>query len=245
MGRFLNCDDTAILLATQGETHNANLFAYCNNNPVNSTDPTGKYSPSKAQKYADAWWDSYNPNYKKNTSDCANFVSQCLYAGGLSSMTASWNNIYFKVQVGTYYEKVGFWYIKMPIYQNFGNISGAWGQTNKLRSWLLKNNYAEEFVFCNKDELYLLAFFLLCIDYQPCMIVGFLDWGDDNDTDSTKYNHSVILGEVSPIDLEIYYYGHTAARNGRRLQNGKINSSLQDIFNNHPNAEISLCVIKR
>ncbi len=40
-GRFLNCDDTAILLSTQGETHNANLFAYCANNPVNRVDYTG------------------------------------------------------------------------------------------------------------------------------------------------------------------------------------------------------------
>ena len=40
-GRFINCDDTHILLATQGETHNANLFAYCNNNPVNRVDEKG------------------------------------------------------------------------------------------------------------------------------------------------------------------------------------------------------------
>ena len=40
-GRFLNCDDTNILLTTQGETHNANLFAYCDNNPVNRVDYTG------------------------------------------------------------------------------------------------------------------------------------------------------------------------------------------------------------
>lgn len=46
-GRFLNCDDTAILLATQGETHNANLFAYCNNNPVNRVDYNGQKSESK------------------------------------------------------------------------------------------------------------------------------------------------------------------------------------------------------
>lgn len=40
-GRFLNCDDTSILLATQGTTHGANLFAYCNNDPVNWIDPSG------------------------------------------------------------------------------------------------------------------------------------------------------------------------------------------------------------
>ena len=47
-GRFINCDDTNILLATQGETHGANLFAYCNNNPVNRVDYTGMKSTSSA-----------------------------------------------------------------------------------------------------------------------------------------------------------------------------------------------------
>ena len=62
-GRFLNCDDTAILLSTQGQTHNANLFAYCANNPVNKSDETGywaedvhngyfsEYSIFRANKY--------------------------------------------------------------------------------------------------------------------------------------------------------------------------------------------------
>ena len=41
-GRFLNVDDTNILLATQGEALGANLFAYCNNDPVNYIDTTGQ-----------------------------------------------------------------------------------------------------------------------------------------------------------------------------------------------------------
>ena len=43
-GRFLNCDDTSILLATQGETHGANLFAYCGNDPINRVDYSGMNS---------------------------------------------------------------------------------------------------------------------------------------------------------------------------------------------------------
>ena len=43
-GRFLNCDDTSILLGTQGETHNANMFAYCSNNPINRVDYSGRDS---------------------------------------------------------------------------------------------------------------------------------------------------------------------------------------------------------
>ena len=37
----MNVDDTSILLATQGTSHGANLFAYCENNPVNQVDYTG------------------------------------------------------------------------------------------------------------------------------------------------------------------------------------------------------------
>ncbi len=41
MGRFINTDDTQIAIATQGEVLGANLFAYCNNNPVNYVDYSG------------------------------------------------------------------------------------------------------------------------------------------------------------------------------------------------------------
>ena len=40
-GRFLNADTIEILEATQGTSLGANLFAYCNNNPVFRVDPTG------------------------------------------------------------------------------------------------------------------------------------------------------------------------------------------------------------
>lgn len=40
-GRFINADDTLLLELTTGAIHGANLFAYCNNDPVNHVDPTG------------------------------------------------------------------------------------------------------------------------------------------------------------------------------------------------------------
>ncbi len=43
-GRFLNVDDTDILEVTQGTSLGANLFAYCNNNPVMNVDYSGESS---------------------------------------------------------------------------------------------------------------------------------------------------------------------------------------------------------
>ena len=40
-GRFLNVDDTAILLSSVGQIKGANLFIYCGNNPVNMVDYSG------------------------------------------------------------------------------------------------------------------------------------------------------------------------------------------------------------
>ncbi|OIJ17056.1 hypothetical protein BKP37_00510 [Anaerobacillus alkalilacustris] len=40
------------------------------------------YSRLEAVRYAERWWDDYNPNYKKFENNCTNFVSQCIHAGG-------------------------------------------------------------------------------------------------------------------------------------------------------------------
>ena len=43
------------------------------------------YDPQAAANYADTWWNGRNPAYHDyGDYDCANFVSQCLIAGGLS-----------------------------------------------------------------------------------------------------------------------------------------------------------------
>ena len=52
------------------------------------------YNPSSAVAYAKQYWNNYNPNYPNYNSsggDCANFVSQCLYAGGIPQ-DGTWYN---------------------------------------------------------------------------------------------------------------------------------------------------------
>ncbi|WP_205599218.1 amidase domain-containing protein [Oceanobacillus halotolerans] len=40
------------------------------------------YDRLAAVKYAERWWNSYNPDYKQFDVDCTNFISQSLHAGG-------------------------------------------------------------------------------------------------------------------------------------------------------------------
>jgi hypothetical protein len=41
-----------------------------------------EYNRLKVVQYAERWWNSYNPAYKKFEVDCTNFISQCLHTGG-------------------------------------------------------------------------------------------------------------------------------------------------------------------
>lgn len=42
---------------------------------------TYQYNRLKAVQYAEKWWNTYNPAYRKFENDCTNYISQCLHAG--------------------------------------------------------------------------------------------------------------------------------------------------------------------
>lgn len=43
----------------------------------------GGYRADKAVAYAERYWNTTNPAYPRFNDDCTNFISQCLYAGGI------------------------------------------------------------------------------------------------------------------------------------------------------------------
>ncbi|QQK81880.1 amidase domain-containing protein [Salicibibacter cibi] len=52
------------------------------NDSRNSLERTPNYNRLEAVKYAERWWNAYNPQYRHFTDNCTNFISQCLKAGG-------------------------------------------------------------------------------------------------------------------------------------------------------------------
>ena len=82
--RFINADSYA---STGQGFIGTNMFAYCRNDPVFRVDQTGNYDRDAAVEYADEWNDDANTDeyefFGGRGGDCANFVSQCLKAGGI------------------------------------------------------------------------------------------------------------------------------------------------------------------
>ncbi|HET7579816.1 MAG TPA: amidase domain-containing protein [Bacillales bacterium] len=50
--------------------------------PLRSGRRGFQYRRLEAVRYADRWWNGYNPQYQSFDVDCTNYISQCLRAGG-------------------------------------------------------------------------------------------------------------------------------------------------------------------
>jgi hypothetical protein len=74
------------------------------------------YDRHAAVQYAERWWNSYNPEFRKFDVDCTNYVSQCLYAGG----APMW---------GAPNREQGWWYGE-------SNWSFSWAVAHSLRWYL-------------------------------------------------------------------------------------------------------------
>ena len=205
-GRFINADDFDMLQYGVG-----NLFAYCDNNPVNFIDHTGNYSVNNALSYAKKWWNGKNSKYRYYTfGDCANFVSQCLYAGGLHKMDgvgrkSGWHS--YKKTKKVLFIKYTSW-----------DISESWSLVKGLQTWLIHTMHYRQHLITSKSEL---TKIIKNGSLKPGAVVLM----------STKYNgrlnHAVIVGRVTKSNA--YYYAHTSNRDANSNDYGLI-----DYFNDAP-----------
>jgi len=91
-------------------------------------DVRGRYDRVRAYKYAELWWNSFNPAYQNmKGNDCTNYISQVLHAGGIP-------------MVNTGNKNSGWWYRagKAPSW------SYSWTVAHSLRLALTKLMKARE-----------------------------------------------------------------------------------------------------
>ncbi|MFC7391592.1 amidase domain-containing protein [Scopulibacillus cellulosilyticus] len=104
-----------------------------------------KYNRLKAVKYADQWWDSFNPEFQGFDVDCTNYVSQCIFAGGAPMK-------------GKYNKSSGWWY-------EGKSWSYSWTVANAFRLYLNHVNNHLGAVAVEKPEQ-LVPGDVICYDFQ-------------------------------------------------------------------------------
>ncbi|MHA6251592.1 amidase domain-containing protein [Oceanobacillus sp. CAU 1775] len=84
--------------------------------PKDTSRQTFSYDRAEAVRYAERWWNDYNPAFRRFADDCTNYISQCLLAGG-APMRGAPNR------------EVGWWY-------QGDNWSFSWSVAHSLRWYL-------------------------------------------------------------------------------------------------------------
>ena len=210
-GRFVNedayCDTQTSIIST-------NMFAYCANSPVSQIDPDGFYNRTNAVKYARKWtgytnWNIiiFNPKFHFYINgDCANFVSQCINAGGIK-MTNSW------------YSK-GF--LKR-------NISESWRLVSKQMDYFNQEKYCKGVsvsYFYDDDSKKDIANKLKTISNE--LKVGDVLYMDLIRNDETKYVHAAIITAIQ--NGIIYYAAHTSNKSKQNLADSVYNNKISQIY---------------
>jgi hypothetical protein len=91
----------------------------CSLAALSPTAWAGSYNRSAATAYADQYWSSYNPNYPSFPSDCTNYASQVLNAGGFPQ------NVDYNLHTGMPQSTTddSYWFYQGGVYSNSWSVA--------------------------------------------------------------------------------------------------------------------------
>jgi hypothetical protein len=177
---------------------NLHTYHYAGNNPVKYIDPDGNYDRQAAVAYATQWATARNPGYYSYRTDCANFVSQSLSAGGIR-MTGSWHS-YSETSLddfGLYSMQHKDW-----------DVTLSWSKVQELFDYFSdpQKGYSDGMVTVDKNNLSAVA---NNGEVQVGDIIIFA--GKNGDT----HHHAAIVTGIK--DGEISFSAHTNSREDAKL----------------------------
>ena len=201
-GRFINADEPEMII--QGVD---NLFLYCCNNPIMGTDYSGHkmafiYGRKSAHSYAMKWWNDFNPMFfhYKNT-DCANFVSQCLFAGGIV-MTHAWYSYRYNTWLSSF--------TLIPNNQRYRwDVSKAWQFANEHYKYFKRQSFVKCNVVIRNKSVIRSILKNRKNDIKLSDPIYF-----DKNSDG-RPDHVGIISKIT--DKEIYYAGHTNPQREKKI----------------------------
>ncbi len=177
------------------------LYAYCDGDPVNCTDPTGHaYNRAKAYKYAMYWHNRRNTLFYTYGYDCANFVSQCLYAGGKQTDTDWHSYRYAKNACQLAYPS----HVQVNNNRYNWNVTKAWCGANAQYEYFKKRRTVKKIHY--KNEIKYLA--------RQVKVGDPLYFDDDGNGEP---NHAGIISAVNSKSGMICYAAHCKDRKYRSL----------------------------
>ena len=199
------------------------LYCYCKDDPVGQTDADGleSYNRCLAVGYAHNWAKGRNKNYYSYSDrggDCANYVSQCLFEGGIP-MSEQWYS--YRTN---HHDILG---ILEALNHNWAydyDNSLAWRSASDLYNYL-SDNYSTGMVEVTNDS-----------DLELLIRNNNIRIGDtmffDADADGIP-NHATIISMV--LDNEIGYSAHTESRS---------DEPIGTFFKQHPSGKIYTLLMK-
>ena len=209
-----------------------NWYSYCGGNPVGYVDWSGMYDRETAKRYAEKWAKSRNPDYdirrlpifrnvsvpKWTWSDCTNYASQVLHAGGV--------------------EMRDNWYFNKGEYNLKGSASSyaiSWTESTAFAEWLRseENIVDSEIVLLkgsNKSDISKIIDQIAIGD-----LVGFAGdskW-ENNVLKAKNIHHFAVITKIE--SNMIYYSGHTNDRLNESIITALVENLI--IFHINPDAK--------
>lgn len=148
------------------------------------------YSGSQAASYAKQYADSYNSAYPHYSADCANFVSQCVYWGGLSMNGSS-------VNVGIHDSTINWYciYINTILWVRRYAVTTSWIRVSDFNAYFSS-------IGTKTTKTTISALVSSCAVGDPVQLA--------DKTTGTAY-HTIIISEKDSSTA--YFCGHTNSRN--------------------------------